>query len=30
MSGVKEPVAVSGGKLVLPWHEEVVALRRRA
>ena len=25
-----EPVAVSGGKLVLPWHEEVVALRRRA
>ena len=26
----REPVAVSGSKLVLPRHEEVVALRRRA
>jgi site-specific DNA recombinase len=25
-----EPVAVSGTTLMLPWHEEVVALRRRA
>src|SRR3954464_13097095 len=26
----EEPVAVSDSKLVPPWHEEVVALRRRA
>ena len=30
LAALKEPVAVSGSKLVPPRHEEVVALRRRA